>query len=66
MKEKAVKKIPVSEDGAGVICNGKFVYIISQNLSKHKFTLWKKVNEEYEKISSADTPIKLYDKIEWF
>ena len=67
MKEtKIVSKLPLSENGPGVVCNGKFVYIISQNLNKNKFTLWKKVDEGYEQIAVADNPMKLYDKVEWF
>ena len=67
MKEKRiVKQIPNSDTGPGVACNGKLVYIVSQNLRKHKFTLWKKVDEGYEQIAIEDDPMKLYDKVEWF
>lgn len=67
MKEsKVVKAMPSSENGPGVVCNGKYIYIITQDLKKQRFTLWKKVDEGYEKMGSADSPIKLYDKIEWF
>lgn len=67
MKEsKGVKKLPLSENGPGVVCNGKYVYIISQNLKKNKFTLWIQTEDGYEKITSADSPMKLYDKVEWF
>ena len=67
MKEsKVVKKLPLSDSGPGVVCNGKYVYIISQDLKKQRFTLWKKIDEGYEKIASSDSPMKLYDKVEWF
>ena len=67
MKEKKTfKNLPASENGPGVLCNGKFVYIISQDLKKNKFTLWIQTEDGYEKITTADSPIKLYDKVEWF
>lgn len=67
MKEsKIIKNIPTSDDGPGVVCNGKFTYIVSHNLKKEKFTLWKKVEDGYERIAIADSPMILYDKIEWF
>lgn len=67
MKEsKVVKKLPLSDSGPGVVCSGKYVYIISQDLKKQRFTLWKKIDEGYEKIASSDNPMKLYDKVEWF
>ena len=66
MKEsKVIKNLPSSENGPGVVCNGKYVYIITQDLKKQRFTLWKKVDEGYEKMGSADSPMKLYDKVEW-
>lgn len=67
MSEKKIyKAIPKSEDGPGVVCNGKDVYIVSQNLDKKQFTLWRKVPEGYEKIATANNPDKLYDKVVWF
>ena len=65
-KDAIYLKIPVSENGHGVICNtlsGK-KYYISQNLDKHKHTLWQCVEGGYQKIASADSPYDLYKLIE--
>lgn len=59
-----VNQIPKSEDGYGVryISESGNVYIISHNMKKERFTLWKEVKNSFEKISSADNPILLYKK----
>lgn len=60
-----MKTLPKSEDGYGVLYkfNGQ-EYVISQNTSKGIFTLWLKDDNEYTKISTANSPTKLYKKIE--
>ena len=63
-----VKKIPAADQtGAGVTCTTakKQVYVISQNLSNGKFTLWKQVKGGYQRLDNAKSPIPLYDKIPW-
>ena len=60
-----IKQIPKTENGPSVHCNGKFTYIVSQNLNKMKFTLWKKLEDGYEKIATANSPLDLYEKIIW-
>lgn len=60
----AVKSIPSSEDGYGVVIKTEnSIYIVSQNTAKGKFTLWKETSSGYEKIATADSPLKLYEKV---
>ncbi len=62
-----VKSIPAADTGAGVTCvsaTGEN-FRISQNLVKMEFTLWKVHPNGYEKIATANTPLKLYDRIDW-
>ena len=64
---KTVKKFPVSENGAGVHCitaSGQ-EYFINQCIEKMRFTLWKKIEEGYEQITTAKSPIDLDEKIPW-
>lgn len=64
---KIVKRIPVSENGAGVHCittSGQ-EYFITQCKEKMRFTLWKKIDEGYEQITTAKSPIDLEDKVPW-
>ena len=66
-KPTIVKKIPTSENGAGVQCRTKsgMEYQITQCLEKQRHTLWKVVSEGYEKISTAESPHDLYALIDW-
>ena len=62
---KVVKTIPNSESGSGVECYTKpnqsgDKYLISQNPTKMQFTLWKYVEDGFEKITTSDNPIDLY------
>ena len=58
-----VKTIPKSEiRQLNYTTDSGNVYIISNNKIKNKFTLWLIVNNEYQKISSANNPIDLYKK----
>ena len=59
-----VKQIPKSDNGHGVLytkLNGN-VYQISNNPIKKRFTLWKVLENGYEKISTSDNPLNLYEK----
>ena len=59
-----VKQIPKSDNGHGVLytkSNGN-IYQISNNPVNKRFTLWKVLNNGYEKISTSDNPLKLYEK----
>lgn len=59
------KTLPKTEDGHGVLYRTPNAeYIISQNTVKQQFTLWKIVEDGYEKISTANSPTKLYEKLE--
>lgn len=64
-----VKSLPKTEDGHGILCktHTAFDYQISQNTSKKKnrFTLWKILENGYEKVASADTPQDLYPLVPW-
>lgn len=67
----AINKIPKSETGYNkwITTAKKGEYVVTHNKEKGKYTLWKILNkstknEQYDKISTADTPLKLYDKIE--
>lgn len=58
---KVVKAIPSSENGVGVEClNGE--YLITQNPLKEQFTLWKCLDDGFEKIKTSDNPLD-FDKI---
>ena len=64
---KQLSKLPSSENGTGVTCttlSGE-QYYISQNTEKHKHTLWRIVDGNYQKIATADSPYDLYKKIDW-
>lgn len=60
-----IKTLPSSEDGHGILYRTQTAeYLISQNTTKQQFTLWKLVDSGYEKLGTANSPIKLYEKIE--
>lgn len=61
-----VKKLPATETGAGVtyITKSGKEYRISQNPTTAKHTLWAVLPEGYEKITTAASPLPLYEKIE--
>ena len=64
---KTVKKLPVSENGPGVLCtttSGR-QYQISQNIEKMRFTLWKIVDGSYIKMATANSPLDLEDLVPW-
>ena len=65
---KIVKSIPNTETGSGVVCYTKpnesgDKYIISQNPLKEQFTLWKCIEDGFEKISTSKNPLSFYDVI---
>ena len=62
---KIVKTIPSSESGHGVNCLTKSgdKYVISQNPTKMQFTLWKCVEEGFEKITTSNNPTNFYEII---
>lgn len=64
---KWVKKIPYSENGNSVLCTTKKgnKYIVSQNVEKQRYTLWKISDEGYSKLLTENSPYKLYDLIDW-
>ena len=62
---KIVKDIPSSETGRGALCRTRSGddYVISQNPLKMQFTLWKCIEDGYEKISTSNNPLKFYELI---
>ena len=63
-ESKIVKAIPNSETGTGVDCltSSGDRYIISQNPLKEHFTLWKCLDNGFEKIKVSNNPLD-FDKI---
>ena len=61
------KNFPASEVGPGVRCrtSSGAEYLIFQSPGKRRHTLWKAAEGGYEKIASADSPVDLYDRIDW-
>lgn len=59
-KSKIVKTIPNSETGKVDCANCK--YLITENHSKEQFTLWKCLDDGFEKIKTSDNPLE-FDKI---
>lgn len=58
---KIVKTIPTSETGSRTSClNGK--YLITNNPLKEQFTLWKCVEDGFERIKTSENPLD-FDKI---
>lgn len=58
---KIIKSIPTSETGSRVSClDGK--YLITNNPLKEQFTLWKYLEDGFEKIKTSDNPLD-FDKI---
>ena len=54
-------KIPKNERGMeSYIYDGKKCYYITLNTVNGKFTLYKIINNDYEKMATADSPSKLY------
>ena len=58
---KIVKNIPNSETGNRIVCFTKAnesgdKYIISQNPLKGQFTLWKCLEDGFERIATSDNP----------
>ena len=59
-KSKIVKTIPNSETGKVECLNGQ--YVITYNNLKEQFTLWKCLDDGFEKIKTSDNPLE-FDKI---
>ena len=62
-KSKIVKTIPNSETGKVDCANGK--YLITENHLKEQFTLWKCLDDGFEKIKTSDNPLDFDDVIDW-
>lgn len=63
---KIVKTIPTSETGSRTYCFTKMngsgeKYIITENPLKAQFTLWKCVEEGFERVQTSDNPLD-FDK----
>ena len=65
---KIVKTIPASETGARTTCFTKAdssgdKYLITQNPLKAQFTLWKCIEDGFEKVKTSDNPRDFDDVI---
>lgn len=65
---KIVKAIPNSETGSRTTCFTKpndsgDKYIITENPLEERFTLWKCVEDGFEKIKTSNNPLKFDDVI---
>ena len=61
---KIVKAIPSSETGTRVSClDGK--YLITQNPLKEQFTLWRCLDDGFERIKSSENPLDFDKVIPW-
>ncbi len=57
-------KIPKNEKGmVSYIYDGEKRYYITQNTINGKFTLYKITGDDYEKMATADSPLKLDEVI---
>lgn len=63
----AIKKLPAADAGPQLQCLTRAGerYLVTENPTTRKFTLWKVVPEGYDKISTADSPVPLNSKIPW-
>ena len=64
---KIVKSIPNTENGVGTSCTTESgdKYLITQNPLKGEFTLWKCLNDGFERISTSDSPLDFDNIIPW-
>ena len=54
-----MKNIPINEQiVASYVFEGVKCYAITQNALKGKFTLYKIVNKDYQKMTTADSPLE--------
>lgn len=59
---KAARKLPSSESGHGVhyVSKNGREYCVSHCPEKERFTLWRIVDDGYEKVKTASDPRELY------
>ena len=65
---KIVRTIPASETGSRTTCFTKpndlgDKYLITQNPLKRQFTLWKCIEDGFERIKTSDNPMSFDDVI---
>ena len=65
---KIVKTIPASETGTRTTCftkpdNSGDKYLITQNPLKRQFTLWKCIEDGFERVKTSDNPMSFDDVI---
>lgn len=64
-KSKIIKTIPSSETGK-VDCLGKNdKYVITENPLKAQFTLWKCLDDGFEKVKTSGNPLDFDKVIDW-
>lgn len=60
-----IKQIPKTETGARTRCiMEKHTYLLTSNPTTGKHTLWRIEANGFEKLSTANSPLEIYDKIE--
>ena len=64
---KIVKVIPNSENGAGVDCATRSgdKHLITENPLKEQFTLWKCLEDGFERIKTSSNPLDFDKVIPW-
>lgn len=62
-KSKVIKTIPNSEIGKVDCANGK--YLITQNHLKEQFTLWKCLDNGFERVKTSYNPLDFDKLIDW-
>ena len=60
---KVVKAIPNSEIQKVDCLNGK--YLITKNNLEERFTLWKRLEDGFERIKTSDNPLDFDKTIPW-
>ncbi len=71
MKKELYKKLPVTKDALGVICrtkSGKGYHITHARFASgmaNRFTLWEVLDNGYRKIDLAQSPMPLYNIVQW-
>ena len=68
VSSKIIKAIPSSETGSRTTCFTKLSssgdkYLITENPLKAQFTLWKCIEEGFERIKISDSPLDFDDVI---
>ena len=64
-KSKIIKTIPSSEVGKVDCLDKNDKYVITENPLKAQFTLWKYLDDGFEKVKTSDNPLDFDKVIDW-